>query len=144
LTAYNWHAVSSGEGRNRIWYAFRQVWIPERKVKQSIAMHRVILPPPSGFQIDHRNNNGLDNRRANLRIATPAQNARNARKYSSETSSRYKGVYWDSSQYKWLTQISIDGKQKLLGCFESELDAALTYDRTAKKHFGEFAWLNFA
>jgi len=58
-------------------------------------------------------------------------------------SSKYKGVCWDSSKGLWMASIYLDGKNKYLGRFTSEREAAGTYDAAAKEHFGEWARLNF-
>ena len=92
--------------------------------------------------IDHINGNPLDNRKENLRLVTPQQNTMNKRSYKNSTS-KYKGVYWDKKYNKWRTRITIDNKKKHIGYYQDEREAALAYDKEAKKLFGEYAHLNF-
>lgn len=106
------------------------------------AMHVYLLKPPRGMLVDHINGDKLDNRRENLRLATSEENSRNVQKVSGR-SSRYKGVAWDAARKKWKAQIQAEGKQKTLGRFDSEEEAARVYDAAAKAAFGEFAFLNF-
>jgi hypothetical protein len=103
-------------------------------------LHREIMKPPKGMEVDHINGNRLDNRKANLRICTRTENARNAK--SSTGSSRYKGVSFDKAKNKWRSDIWINGGNKFLGYFLKEFDAAEAYNETAEIHFGEFARLN--
>jgi hypothetical protein len=93
---------------------------------------------PAALQIDHVNGDPADNRIANLRPATPAQNAKNIRKRKG-TTSKYKGVTWRQKIGKWETQIKIDGKSMYLGCYADELDAHLAYCAAAARLHGEFA-----
>ena len=104
-------------------------------------MHRVILGLEQGTLCDHRNHDGLDNRRQNLRPCNDSQNAGNKRKHLG-ASSQLKGVDWHKSSRKWRAQIRINGRSKHLGCFTSETAAAAAYDRAALIHFGEFALTN--
>lgn len=106
-----------------------------------VRMHRLIMNPPQGVEIDHINGDGLDNRRCNLRLATRAQQAHNMRKHR-HSKSPYKGV--EALPYgRWRAGIRINGKALHLGCFASAEDAARVYDAAAIEHFGEFARPNF-
>lgn len=104
----------------------------------TLTMHKLI----TGWdRTDHINHNGLDNRRANLRPASTAQNAHNERPQIG-TSSKYKGVTWHKRVGKWQAAIKTNGKNRYLGCFESEEEAALTYNAAAIETYGEFAHVN--
>jgi hypothetical protein len=94
--------------------------------------------------VDHTNTNSLDNRRANLRLATPSQNSCNSRRDKSNTYSRFRGVSFSKRKGKWFAAIRANGKKIWLGYFQTELDAARAYDEAARKYHGEFARLNFA
>jgi hypothetical protein len=98
------------------------------KAGRSTWMHREILglALDDPRRVDHRNHDTLDNRRSNLRIATPTQNAANRRKPEGSTSA-YKGVGWSSKQGKWAARIKIDGRLMHLGYFTSESVAARAY-----------------
>lgn len=106
----------------------------------SLFLHNIIMNAPPGVEVDHRNGNGLDNRRANLRLATRSRNNSN-RKLQGGTSP-FKGVSWHKQAEKWRAQIT-DGKAYHLGLFISEEDAARAYDAAARLRFGEFARCNF-
>ena len=101
--------------------------------------HRVILDAPLGSMVDHINGDGLDNRRSNLRIATPGENKRNSRKRTIGTSG-FKGVY--RHRTRWQARGHLECKVVYLGSFSTERDAALAYNEFAKKNYGEFALLN--
>jgi hypothetical protein len=106
-------------------------------------MHREIIQPKRKLLVDHKNNNGLDNRIDNLRLATRSQNNINSRRNKSKTLSRYVGVSFDSRKRRWYARIYFNNKGLWLGYFDSEIDAARAYDEAAKKYHGEFARLNF-
>ncbi len=106
-------------------------------------MHREIIDVPEGWFVDHINHNGLDNRKANVRPATPADNARNARYPRRNTSSKYRGLWYNKKKKRWRAQITLNNKKKQIGYFKNEIDAAKAYDKAAKKYFGDFAILNF-
>jgi hypothetical protein len=97
--------------------------------------------------VDHANHNTRDNQRCNLRPCTPSQNQQNRVKQRNPTTSRYKGVFWQSysrrTRRPWFAQIGVNGKKIRLGSFDKEKLAAQAYDEAAVKYFGEFAYPNF-
>jgi len=130
-------------GKKRKFYAIRSVKIGPDEIK-TVRLHREIMKPPRGLLVDHRNNNTLDNRKANLRLATHLQNACNRRKTKSKTSSRFRGVHLMKRSGRWGAHIMYRRKSMWLGSFTNEIDAAKAYDEAAKKYHGEFAKLNFS
>ena len=139
LSRYKWYAVKGGN----TFYAVRGQWSKQSKKRLTISMHNVIIETPDGYIVDHINHNGMDNRKANLRPATQAENARNARYPKKNTSSKYRGVWYNRQTKKWRATISVDRKRKQIGYFTDERDAARAYDTTAKKYYGQFVVLNF-
>ena len=89
-----------------------------------LSLHREIMNPPAGLLVDHKNGNPLDNRRANLRLATHSQNQCNKPKISTKTSSRFIGVHFRKSSARWVATIRNQGKKTWLGSFKTEIDAA--------------------
>ena len=140
LSKYEWEARRA---RNSPFYAARQVVNTSTRKYTVIFMHRQIIEVGDGLFADHINHNSVDNRKANLRPATQTQNNRNRRKFSGQSNSKYKGVYWKKHIKKWVAQIGVNKKVIHLGCFKKEIDAAKAYDKGAKKYHGEFASLNF-
>ena len=107
-------------------------------------MHRFIL----GIEyskvpaVDHYpDSSGLNNQRSNLRLATSTENHQNS-KLRSDSTSGYKGATWDTAHHKWLANIKVNHKQMFLGYFTTPKEAALAYDKAARKHFGKFARTN--
>jgi len=105
-------------------------------------MHRAILQPLPGVLIDHIDGNGLNNQRANLRLATQKQNVRYA-KAKSTNKVGYKGVSLDKVRQLFKATITVDGRQISLGRYLDPIEAARAYDQGARQHFGTFAFLNF-
>ena len=136
LNQYRWrkHRV---KGTNLV-YVYAS--IPNRR---PLAMHRVVMKATKGQVVDHINGDGLDNRKSNLRVCTTAQNIRNQAPNPAKGTSRYKGVYWRSNRSCWITQLVLNQQKVVRKHFQTEEDAAQHYDYLARKHFGEFARLNF-
>ena len=139
LSKYKWYAVKRG----RQYYAVAKVGTKKGGHRQKkVRMHRLIMKAPKGKVVDHINHNGLDNRKANLRLATAQQNTWNKRKQKGNYSSQYKGVHWVKSENKWRSRITCNGKVIFIGRFDDEKAAAMAYDAKAKELFGEYASLN--
>lgn len=92
---------------------------------------------PDGMQIDHKDGDPRNNRIDNLRLATPAQNARNVKSHSDATS-RFVGVSWYKPGQKWRATIWANGRQNSLGYFTKEEDAVAARERAAQRFFGNF------
>lgn len=136
LNQWKWHTLNC---RNDLLYA-RRTTLKEHGVRKGVLMHRMILGiTDPKIQVDHKNSNGLDNRRSNIRICPSGANPKNARKWITPTSSRFKGVSWHKRDLKWTAQIRIDGELQHLGNFLSEIEARDAYDHAALRLHGEFA-----
>ena len=136
---YRWHV----QARKRTKYAWRSVCKPDGRWT-SLMLHRFILNLPSGMvpQVDHKDRNGLNCQKENLRIATGSENNANQRKRPN-LSSRYKGVAWYKQTNKWMAHFTVNRKKHHLGYYFLEEEAARAYDAAMIKTFGEFALTNF-
>jgi len=132
LNQYKWYAQPAP--RKGTFYARRNCR------GGAVLMHRMIMRPPKGKVVDHINGNGMDNRRCNLRICTPAENSRNAPKRLG-TRSRFIGVYPCGD--KWVSYITYNKEQIYVGIFDDEVEAANARDLLARKLHGPYARLNF-
>ncbi len=138
FSKYNWIFIRCDKKP----YAVSEFKIGRKKTKR-MYLHRAIMKAPKRRLVDHENGDGLDNRRANLRLATRSQNMMNRSKTKRETTSKYIGVSFDKGCKRWRAAIRVCYKQRWLGSFKNEVDAARTYDEAAKKYHGDFARLNF-
>lgn len=107
---------------------------------QRFILAREIMSCPADMEVDHKDGNPLDNRRANLRICARMRNAQNKRKYRNG-SSQYKGVTFAQGRYQ--AKITANKNLHYLGSFIDEVEAARAYDAAARFHHGEFACVNF-
>lgn len=128
-----WAHRSSGN----VTYAFTSIG------GRNVPIHRLIMQPETGFEVDHANGDGLDNRRANLRVCPRRLNAANRGPNKANTSG-FKGVCFDRSRGKYLAGLNVNYRRINLGRFDTAEEAARAYDAAATKAWGEFAHLNFA
>lgn len=108
---------------------------------KSVKMHTLIYgKAPHGFLIDHKDSDGLDNRKAKLRYATKSQNAQNRIKEQGKYSSDYSGVSVQDDFYRAIIQYQ--GKTISIGSYQSEIEAAKAYDIYAIHYYGKDAKTN--
>jgi hypothetical protein len=137
LNKFHW----TGNGKGDCIYAVRHAVFPHGT--RILRMHREIMKAAPGVLVDHKNLNALDNRLANLRLATREQNMHNRRKTRRNASSRLVGVFLEKDRNVFRVNLTYEGKKIYIGRFHSEIDAARAHDRAALKYYGEFARLNF-
>lgn len=136
---FNWSPFQNQAG---VWYARRTVKSDRTKSGYtSVYLHGAIAQPPVGYEVDHRDGNGLNNTRANLRVATSAQNNSN-KGLTVRNRSGFKGVYWSKRDRVWRAQITANGTKYHLGSFNDPAVAAQVYDDVAIELHGEFAVTN--
>jgi hypothetical protein len=130
LSRFTWY----GAKHRNTWYAITQI------SRRTVYMHRLLMNPPGALSVDHVNGDGLDNRRANLRLATRSEQARNSRKRKSR--SRFKGITFHAASGLWMAQIQLPGNKKMARYAKTETEAAYLYNALASEHFGAFARVN--
>lgn len=134
LITHKWAVSNMG-------YATRLVYSKEKSGVKRQLMHRLIMDSPTNLQIDHIDNNTLNNQKSNLRPSTQAQNCWN-RKISSSNTSGYKGVTFIKRIDRWQADIYHNYRRYRLGSYLTKEEAAQAYNTKAKELFGEFALLN--
>lgn len=132
VSRFKWQAVE----RSGKWYARARLPSPAAK-SIYVYLHRFILNPTGRFVVDHKNGDGLDNRRSNIRISSQSQNLMNM-----DRKSGHKGYCRHRKSGLIRAYIVKNGKQTHLGLFKNEKDAAKAYDNAAISMFGKFARLN--
>lgn len=110
---------------------------------KTVAMHRFVMGASGRKEyVDHRDGNGCDNRKFNLRLCTPLQSSHNIRKVSRETTSKFKGVRLEKRTNKWAVSIRNNYKRIFLTNIHCENTAAAIYNHLAKEFHGDFANYN--
>lgn len=134
LSSFSWH----GKPHHRTVYAqTRLEWSGKSLLR---CMHKVLFP--DSVSVDHKDFDGLNNRRYNLRVCSSRENRMNSRPRTGSASG-LKGVSWHKRQEKWVASIRVNYRLIHLGSYGSKLEAATAYDKAATLYFGKFAYLNF-
>ncbi len=117
---------------------FTRYYAKRNTASGNLMLHHFILGTED--RVDHKDNNGLNNQKYNLRPATASQNNVNSRR-SSSGASRYRGVFLNPNG-TWRSRIRTPNGRVELGSFKDEEDAATAYNLAAEEHHGEFAIFN--
>lgn len=137
VSQFKWCAKKSRQN----FYAHRRIPKPDGKGTTQ-SMHGFLMPGVP--EIDHRDGDGLNNQRGNLRAATHQQNMQGAQRKRVGATSKFRGVCWNKESGKWVAQIQLYGKKIFLGYFKDEADAARAYDLAAREYYTDgFYQLNF-
>lgn len=129
----NWHAKPD----QRTVYAIRTSC--HDGVKRTVYLHRFLLLAPDGIEIDHKDGDGLNNRRSsNLRIATKSQNMHNSGMFKNNKSG-FKGVTFDKESGKWKAHIALCGKQNTIGRYDTPELAYQARCEASKRLHGDFS-----
>jgi HNH endonuclease len=128
---YTWCA--SRMSTNRVLY-YAQAWVDSAHTY----MHRLIMDAPPHLEVDHKNGNGLDNQRKNMRLVTHQQNSFNRNALNKNNVSGFQGVHWHTKEQKWRARITIDGKKIELGEFRSYNAAVQARKRAEIKYYGKY------
>lgn len=134
LNQWKWCAAKGGN-------AFYAIRMEPGNPRTLILMHQQILDFPE--EVDHKDGDGLNNQRLNLRACTRSQNHMN-RRPKPGCSSRFKGVSFNEKCriHPWRAMIMVNYKRTYIGFYTTEEEAALAYNQKALELFGEFARLN--
>ena len=138
LSQYKWHPEINPKSEN----VYVSGWINNKNIR----MHRFVMKLHGNeiddFHIDHKDRNGLNNQKENLRPCSHTENQHNTKKKKNGITSVYKGVYFKVDRNKFRAHIKDNGKDIHIGYYQDEIDAAIAYNKQAIKLYGEFANLN--
>lgn len=138
------------------WYVRRHSTV--NKKSKTFLLHREVMGvTDSKILIDHKDGDGLNNMKSNLRVCTHSENRKNRRNKSDNHTSKYLGVSLKKTRYKytvksgeervsittrWEARIQHNKKQISIGFYDKEEEAAMAYNQKAIEYHGEFASLN--
>jgi hypothetical protein len=142
LSQFNWQAHRDPKNENSRWYAVRNIRLPNGKCARQFMARVIMGVTDPKVLVDHKDHEAtLDNREANLRIATYSQNQQNMGLPKHNTSG-FKGATWHKRAGKWESKITFRDETIYLGLFSTAVEAAAVYNYAAKRLFGDFAVLN--
>lgn len=137
LSAFKWHAGFSGRKTKKV-YAKRSIRVNGKN--KFIYMHRFIVGEDA-LKVDHRDGDGLNNTRRNLRRASNHQNACNT-SLRKHTGTELKGVTFVRARCKFQAQIGVNKRHLFLGYFDTKEEAHRAYCDAAREHHKAFARFN--
>lgn len=125
-------------------YRWRARWGSTGKkpyVVATVRLHRLVTNCPEDLMVDHINGDTLDNRKANLRVCTNAQNQQNTKGRGG--TSTHKGVSLNKRAGLWVGMFMFNGRRYYCGRFENEEECARAVDKKRREVCEDFASLNF-
>lgn len=134
---YTWFAKYNHT--NDEYYVVASVYHPELQQSRPIFLHQFLMNA-NGKDVDHENNNTLDNRKSNMRIVEESNNSKNRKSRNKNNKSGYRNVSFYKG--KWIVQMQIDGKNKKIGSFDDVHEAGKFAEEMRQKYYGEFAGKN--
>jgi len=142
LNQWRWY-VHINNKKSKTMYAMRHGYIPGALKRPVIYMHRLILNAPKNKICDHKNGNGLDNRRSNLRLCNIAQSSWNKPRFSTKKLNAMKGVTRVKDRHGvpsyWIGRLTVNKKRIYLGTFKTKELAEKAMKKALLKYHGEFA-----
>lgn len=130
-----WHATK----KRHAWVAVSTSYDESTGKKASVYMHRLITGARSGEYVDHKDGDGLNNCRHNLRRCSNGENARNKTRMNSRNTSGVHGVHWEKSCGKWRVRVCKDYNNRHIGVYDTIEDASAAYRAASLEIHGEFA-----
>lgn len=138
VTQHSWRTVTAKSGRRIV-----VTTISTPKGYRQITLGAFLMKPPKGKLVyPRRFQNGFDYRKENLIVCSMSERQKILPKSRNTGTSKYKGVSFYSKNSCWRAGIRVNGKSVHIGFFDSEEEAALAYNKAAKKHFGDLAYQN--
>lgn len=114
----------------------------KKPIYKRMYLHQLVLDSPEDCDIDHINKPTLNNRKSNLRVTLHEDNNKNRKSKNSNNTSGYRNVSWFDSYQKWVVQLQVEGKNKILGQFDDVDEAGVFAEEMRQKYYGEFAGKN--
>lgn len=124
---------------NDEYYVVSNVYHPELKQTRPIFLHQFLMNA-NGKDVDHENNDTLDNRKSNMRVVEESNNSKNRKSRNRNNKSGYRNV--SLIKGKWVVQLQIDGKNTKLGSFDDVHEAGKFAEEMRQKYYGEYAGKN--
>lgn len=133
---YTWFAQYNKDIDN--YYVRASVYNPNTQHSEVMFLHQFIMNANGRF-VDHINSNTLNNRKSNLRVVLDSNNSMNRKSRNSNNTSGYRNVSWSKNENKWIVQLQINKKNKILGRFDDVHEAGKFAEEMRNKYYGEYA-----